>query len=402
MVSSRVHAGRDAGPGLDRGRMSAPPAPDRREGGRDRERSGHSAHHRSVRSGAIRAAAPGPVKNAHATIRPPQPSPLSERETLDIDVLFVGAGPASLAGAYHLAQLIRQHNAGRGASRSRSRSRCSRRGTRSAATPSRARCSTRARCASSSRTTGATRRSKARSSASSLLFLTVGARPAAPHPAAARQRGQLRRLARQARQVDGAEGRGRGSRHLLRVPGGRGAARGRARGRGAHRRPRASTRTASRKANYEPGIDIRAQVDGARRRSARHARQAARAAPRPARAGATRRSTRSASRKSGSCRRAACTPGDVVHTMGWPLDFHTFGGGFLYGMQDDQLIVGLVVGLDYRNPLPRSAHRVPALQDPSRDPPRCSTAAAWPSTAPRRSPRAAGGRCRSSPATASC
>ena len=33
-----------------------------------------------------------------------------DRETLDIDVLFVGAGPASLAGAYHLANLIRVHN----------------------------------------------------------------------------------------------------------------------------------------------------------------------------------------------------------------------------------------------------------------------------------------------------
>lgn len=43
-------------------------------------------------------------------------------------------------------------------------------------------------------------------------------------------------------------------------------------------------------------------------------------------------------------------PGEVMHTMGWPLDRRTFGGGFLYGMQDDQVIVGLVVGLDYRNP----------------------------------------------------
>ncbi|HVR95498.1 MAG TPA: electron transfer flavoprotein-ubiquinone oxidoreductase, partial [Thermoanaerobaculia bacterium] len=43
--------------------------------------------------------------------------------------------------------------------------------------------------------------------------------------------------------------------------------------------------------------------------------------------------------------------GDVMHTLGWPLDFDTFGGGFLYGMQNDQLIVGLVVGLDYENPL---------------------------------------------------
>jgi electron-transferring-flavoprotein dehydrogenase len=44
-------------------------------------------------------------------------------------------------------------------------------------------------------------------------------------------------------------------------------------------------------------------------------------------------------------------PGQVIHTLGWPLGMHVFGGGFLYGMRDDQLIAGLVVGLDYRNPL---------------------------------------------------
>ena len=27
-------------------------------------------------------------------------------------------------------------------------------------------------------------------------------------------------------------------------------------------------------------------------------------------------------------------PGTVMHTMGWPLDMDTFGGGFIYGMQD--------------------------------------------------------------------
>jgi electron-transferring-flavoprotein dehydrogenase len=43
--------------------------------------------------------------------------------------------------------------------------------------------------------------------------------------------------------------------------------------------------------------------------------------------------------------------GDIVHTMGWPLGFEHFGGGFVYGMQENLLIVGLVVGLDYENPL---------------------------------------------------
>jgi electron-transferring-flavoprotein dehydrogenase len=37
-----------------------------------------------------------------------------ERETLDCDVLFVGGGPASLAGAYHLSKLVESHNASGG------------------------------------------------------------------------------------------------------------------------------------------------------------------------------------------------------------------------------------------------------------------------------------------------
>jgi electron-transferring-flavoprotein dehydrogenase len=42
--------------------------------------------------------------------------------------------------------------------------------------------------------------------------------------------------------------------------------------------------------------------------------------------------------------------GSVMHTLGYPLPDDTFGGGFVYGMQNDLLDIGLVVGLDYRNP----------------------------------------------------
>jgi electron-transferring-flavoprotein dehydrogenase len=42
--------------------------------------------------------------------------------------------------------------------------------------------------------------------------------------------------------------------------------------------------------------------------------------------------------------------GTVIHTMGWPLDLDTFGGAFIYGMRDRIVDVGLVVGLDYKNP----------------------------------------------------
>jgi electron-transferring-flavoprotein dehydrogenase len=42
--------------------------------------------------------------------------------------------------------------------------------------------------------------------------------------------------------------------------------------------------------------------------------------------------------------------GQVIHTLGFPLDNDTFGGGFIYSMADDIWDIGLVVGLDYKNP----------------------------------------------------
>ena len=43
-------------------------------------------------------------------------------------------------------------------------------------------------------------------------------------------------------------------------------------------------------------------------------------------------------------------PGLVVHTAGWPLDAGTYGGSFLYHMENGQVAVGFVVGLAYANP----------------------------------------------------
>ena len=42
--------------------------------------------------------------------------------------------------------------------------------------------------------------------------------------------------------------------------------------------------------------------------------------------------------------------GLIVHTLGWPLDRSTYGGSFLYHLEDHQVAVGFVVGLDYANP----------------------------------------------------
>jgi electron-transferring-flavoprotein dehydrogenase len=48
--------------------------------------------------------------------------------------------------------------------------------------------------------------------------------------------------------------------------------------------------------------------------------------------------------------RARHRPGLVAHSVGWPLDSKTYGGSFLYHLDGNRVAVGFVVGLDYRNP----------------------------------------------------
>ena len=43
-------------------------------------------------------------------------------------------------------------------------------------------------------------------------------------------------------------------------------------------------------------------------------------------------------------------PGFVMHTMGWPLDSQTLGGTWVYGLDEEHFSVGLVVSLDYKDP----------------------------------------------------
>jgi electron-transferring-flavoprotein dehydrogenase len=42
--------------------------------------------------------------------------------------------------------------------------------------------------------------------------------------------------------------------------------------------------------------------------------------------------------------------GSVTHTLGWPVDYWTYGGSFMYHWEDNKVAVGYVVGLDYKNP----------------------------------------------------
>jgi electron-transferring-flavoprotein dehydrogenase len=43
-------------------------------------------------------------------------------------------------------------------------------------------------------------------------------------------------------------------------------------------------------------------------------------------------------------------PGLVIHTAGWPLEAGVYGGSFLYHLEERQVAVGFVVGLGYANP----------------------------------------------------
>jgi electron-transferring-flavoprotein dehydrogenase len=108
-------------------------------------------------------------------------------------------------------------------------------------------------------------------------------------------------------------------------------------------------RNGNRKPNYEPGIDIRARVtvlcEGplgtltkilvARSRldAGRHPQVYALGV-----------------KEVWECPEGSLSPGRVIHTMGFPLDRETFGGAFIYHMGDGLLDIGLVIGLDSPDP----------------------------------------------------
>ncbi len=112
---------------------------------------------------------------------------------------------------------------------------------------------------------------------------------------------------------------------------------------------RGRARDGSPKANFEPGVDIRSRVvvlgEGPRGTLAKTLEERLGLT-----AGRNPQTYSIGIKEVWELPPGRLEPGEVIHTMGWPLGLGTFGGGFLYGMRDDLAIVGLVVGLDYRNP----------------------------------------------------
>jgi electron-transferring-flavoprotein dehydrogenase len=103
------------------------------------------------------------------------------------------------------------------------------------------------------------------------------------------------------------------------------------------------------KANHEPGIDIRARVtvlgEGPRGTLTKTLVERFRLDE-----GRHPQVYALGIKEVWECPKGSLTPGRVLHTMGFPLDRETFGGAFIYHMAGDLLDIGLVIGLDYRNP----------------------------------------------------
>lgn len=103
------------------------------------------------------------------------------------------------------------------------------------------------------------------------------------------------------------------------------------------------------KPNYEPGADILAKVvvlgEGPRGTLAKQA-----VARLNLDAGREPQVYAAGVKELWQCAPGSVQAGRVIHTMGFPLPLETFGGGFIYGMANDILDIGFVTGLDYKNP----------------------------------------------------
>ena len=276
-----------------------------------------------------------------------------EREVLEVDVLFVGAGPACLAGAYHLARLVKQHN-GIASARKESPLEVS-----IALIEKGAEIGSHAfsgavldpialeELVPDFLERGAPVQPVLRDQVS---LLTRGRRfglPFVPPPlqnhgnyiiSLGRMVRWMAELVEQQGGVDllpgfaGCEILFEGDRIV-----------------GVRTGDRGIDKHQEHKANFEAGIDIRAKVtvlgEGPRGTLVKSVAQRLHLEE-----GRNPQVYSTGVKELWSVRRELGVAGLVHHTMGYPLSSETFGGGFLYGLSEELLAVGLVVGLDYRNP----------------------------------------------------
>ena len=109
-------------------------------------------------------------------------------------------------------------------------------------------------------------------------------------------------------------------------------------------------REGHRKSSFEPGVDIRAKVtifcDGVRGNLTKQLLQHL-----PLAEGRQPEQYAIGIKELWEIDRDRLAAGTVIHTLGYPLRMEEFGGGFIYSMPDGRVSLGLVAGLDYHDPL---------------------------------------------------
>jgi electron-transferring-flavoprotein dehydrogenase len=109
-------------------------------------------------------------------------------------------------------------------------------------------------------------------------------------------------------------------------------------------------REGRRKPSFEPGVDIRARLtivcDGVRGNLTKQILTRL-----PLAEGRQPEQYAVGIKELWEIERDRLAAGTVIHTLGYPLRMEEFGGGFIYAMPDGRVSLGLVVGLDYHDPL---------------------------------------------------
>jgi len=274
---------------------------------------------------------------------------MGERETLEVDVLFVGAGPATLAGAYHLGNLIAQHNAAGGSLGEVQLAVIEKSAELGDHTLSGAVLDPIAlrELMPDFEAQGFPIESPV--TGEDVYFLTRGGKlrfPIAPPPL--QNHGNYVVSLGEVVKWLGAKVEAQGAYVLTATPAAEvvfdnGAIAGVITG------DKGIDKKGEKKANYEPGSELRARVtvfgEGPRgtlqKQLGRRLGLDQRDHPQVYATGIKELWQLPAGR---------FPKGHVVHTMGFPLDDQTYGGSWMYGMDGDLLSLGLVVGLDYRRP----------------------------------------------------
>lgn len=270
-----------------------------------------------------------------------------ERDTLELDVLFVGAGPASLAGAYHLARLIREHNE-KADEKIEAEIAVLEKGQEIGSHA----------LSGAVVDPGAFRELlgedweempyEGKVERERFLALTEKSAFSLPIPPPLRNRGKVvaslgkivKWLAAKVEEMEvdvlcefpAVEALVEDGRVVGVRTGDRGV--------GHDGKP---------KANHEPGVDVRSQVvvlgEGPRGTLTKQLEERF-----GLNEGRNPQTYSVGLKEIWEVPEGRLQPGEVIHTFGWPLDSRTYGGSFIYGMKDNQVIVGLVVGLEYQNP----------------------------------------------------